>query len=218
METTTEPISAGKPTPTPTRAATARRVLVVVVASFLLGGLTSYGQTFLPDWVSSFANSASGWTLLTVLLIFWSRTPPAIAAILGAASFVLLVLGYVWVSGLRGYPSNPYYWGIVGIIIGPFVGVATTWLRASGLCASLGTAALAGLGIGEGVYGLTVVRETTSPVYWIIIILAGVALLTYQLARRIRGTGAIISMIAATTAVAIAFAFGYPAIGSAVRL
>nr|WP_256206585.1 DUF6518 family protein [Nocardioides luteus] len=212
METITEPISA------PTGAATTRRVLVLAASSLVLGGLTSYAQGFLPDALRSFANSASGWTLLTVLLVLWSRTSPAAAALLAVAGFVLLVLGYMWVSDLRGYYFNPVYWCAVGVVTGPFVGLATAWLRTSGLRASLGTAALAGLGIGEGVYGLTVVRETTSPVYWVIIIVTGVALLAYQLARRIKGTAAITSTIAATAAVAIAFTFGYPAIGSAVRL
>jgi len=46
-----------------------RRGAVVLVASFLLGGLTSYAQGFLPDAAAPFANSASGWTLLTALLV-----------------------------------------------------------------------------------------------------------------------------------------------------
>ena len=45
----------------------------VVVASFLLGMLTFYAQGFLPDAWRSFANSASGWTLLATLLVFCAQ-------------------------------------------------------------------------------------------------------------------------------------------------
>ncbi len=70
------------------------RVTVVIVVSFLSGMLTFFAQGLLPDAVSSFANSASGWTFVTVLVLAWVRVRTASAAVLGAASFVLLTLGY----------------------------------------------------------------------------------------------------------------------------
>lgn len=44
-------------------------VLAVVGGSLLLGGMTSWAQSVLPDALASFANSPSGWAALTVLLV-----------------------------------------------------------------------------------------------------------------------------------------------------
>jgi hypothetical protein len=189
----------------PTILAQAARIGAVVALSFLLGGLTSYAQGFLPDALRSFANSASGWTVLTALLVYWSRARTLPAAALGAVSFVLLVLGYMVVSQVRGYVYDPMLFSVVGVVVGPFVGVAASWLRTSGVRAALGTALLAGIGIGEAAYGLTVVGDTTSPVYWTLIGVAGVVLLGGMIVRRLRG--ALPVALAAGGAVALAAAF-----------
>jgi len=81
----------------------------VVAVSFVLGGLTSYGQSLLPGSLTSFANSSSGWTLLTAVLVFLARPRPRPAAVLGALSFVALVVGYAAVSTARGFSFNPVF-------------------------------------------------------------------------------------------------------------
>ena len=183
---------------------------IVVVLSFLLGGLTSYAQGgFLPDAFASFANSASGWTVLTALLVYWSRARTVPAAVLGAVSFVLLVLGYMVAAQVRGFVYDPLLFSVVGVVVGPFVGVAALWLRATGVRAALGTALLAGIGLGESVYGLTIVRETTSPVYWIVIGVAGLALATWMLVRRVRGALPVALAVGGPVVVAAAFYFAY---------
>ncbi|GAA4725642.1 hypothetical protein APR04_001141 [Promicromonospora umidemergens] len=200
---------------TSTRAAVSRppvRIAVVVVLSFLLGGLTSYAQGgFLPDALSSFANSGSGWTLLTVLLVYWSRARAVPAAVLGAVSFVLLVLGYMVAHQMRGFVYDPVHYSIVGVVLGPFVGVAAAWLRATGVRAAISTALLAGIALGECVHGLTIIRETTSPVYWTVIGIAGLALMAWTLVRRIRGALPVALASGGPLVVAAAFylAFAY---------
>lgn len=189
------------------------RAALVVVASFALGAVTSYAQEFLPSAVRSFANSPSGWTVLTALLVFWSRLPAWPAAVLGAASFVLLVLGYTAAAELRGYVYDPFLFSVVGVIAGPFVGAAASWLRGTRIRASLGTALLVGIGLGDAVYGMTVVRETTHPVYWVGIGLASVALLVGMFARRIRGVTLIATALAGTAAVGTVFILAYRALG-----
>lgn len=189
------------------------RLGIPVVLSFVLGGLTSYAQGFLPDAFTSFANSASGWTVLTALLVYWSRARTGPAAVLGAASFVLLVLGYTVASQVRGFVYDPLFFSVVGLVAGPFVGVAASWLRATGVRAALGVALLAGIGVGEGVYGLTVVRETTSPVYWTVIGVAGLVLLAGLLVRRIRGALPVALAVGGTAAVAVAFHVAYTGLG-----
>ena len=98
----------------------------MLAASFLLGGLTSFAQGFLPDAAAPFANSASGWTLLTALLVAWAardaRTRTWHAAVLGAASFVLLTLGYTVAADLRGFFYDPTLFGEEGHVGGPRVG------------------------------------------------------------------------------------------------
>ncbi|MFC5996982.1 DUF6518 family protein [Pseudonocardia hispaniensis] len=194
--------------------ATVKRAAIVAVLSFVLGGLTAYAQGFLPDAAAPIANSASGWTVLTALLVYWSRSPVGTAAALGAVSFVLLVLGYTAASEFRGAYYNPLMFSVIGILAGPFVGAAASWLRANDLRAALGTAVLAGIGIGEAVYGLTTVRDTTDPTYWTIIGLVGAALLLGMLIRRIRGAQSVAIAVTGTIIIAAAFLFAYRSIGN----
>jgi len=191
----------------------AARLTGVALASFALGALTSLAQGVLPEQAVPIANSASGWTLLTVLLIVVTRLGTAPAAVGGAVSFVLLVLGYTAASELRDLYYDPMLFGVIGVVVGPFVGVAASWLHRRDLPAALGTALLAGIGVGEAVYGLTAVAATTSPAYWIFIGTVALGLLAAMLARRIRGTLPILVALAGTAAVAGTFTVAYAAVG-----
>lgn len=132
------------------------RAVIVAVLSFVLGGLTFYAQGFLPDAAAPFANSSSGWTLLTAVLVFGSRFRPAAA----------------------------------------------------------GTAVLAGIGLGDGLFGLTVVHETTEPGYWWAVVGIAVILLVVMLVRRIRGAGPVIVAVAGSAAIAGAFLIVYQYVGA----
>jgi hypothetical protein len=156
--------------------------LLVAVSSLVLGGLTSFGQTVLPASLNSFANSAGGWTILTFGLVWLSRVRPPVAAALGLVSFVLLVEGYRIVSGWRGYYyAEPFQdtFTIIGVLAGPIVGLSAALVRSGPASWKPAAAApVAAVLIGEGVYGLTVIAASTSPVYWTLQIVLGVALLT----------------------------------------
>lgn len=190
----------------------------MLAASFLLGGLTSYAQGFLPDVAVPFANSASGWTLLTVLLVAWAARDPRTrtwhAAVLGAASFVLLVFGYTVAADLRGFVYDPMMFGLVGLVVGPFVGTGAAWLHATGVRAALGTALLAGIGLGESVYGLTTVVETTGAEYWVVIGIVSLGLVGVMLRRRLRGAPQVLLAAAGAAIIAAAFVFAYRALGT----
>ncbi|MFI2102245.1 DUF6518 family protein [Isoptericola sp. NPDC019693] len=194
--------------------------VVVLAASFLLGGLTSYAQGFLPDAAAPFANSASGWTLLTALLVAWAARDPRTrtwhAAVLGAASFVLLTLGYTVAADLRGSFYDPTLFGVVGLVVGLFVGVAAAWLWRTGVRSALGTALLAGIGLGESAYGLTTVVETTGATFWVVIGVVALVLLVGMLARRLRGALPVTLAVAGTAVVATAFVVAYRALGAVV--
>lgn len=191
------------------------RAGLVALASVVLGSLTFFAQGVLPEALSSLANSASGWTLLTALLIYGAGLKTVPSAVLGAVSFVLLVLGYTLAAHLQGLFYNLVLFGLVGIVAGPFVGAATAWLRSrSQWRAATGTALLAGIGIGEGAYGLTFVAASTSPVYWIVIVAAALTLLAGIIVRRLRNPRAIAVAVSGTAAVAAAFVGGYVVLGS----
>ncbi|MBC2933676.1 DUF6518 family protein [Nocardioides sp. zg-1228] len=152
--------------------------LVVVAGSLVLGGLTSWAQGFLPDALSSFANSPSGWTVLTASMIVAVRPTVAAGAVLGVVSFVSLVLGYTVASELRGLAYDPLFWSLVGVVAGPFVGAAAAAVVGGhAVRAALGAGALAGALVADAIYGLTVVGDTTSPVYWLLCLALGVVLL-----------------------------------------
>lgn len=187
---------------------------MVLAASLLLGGLTFFAQGWLPEALTSFANSASGWTLLTVLLVYGARASTVLSSVLGAVSFVLLVLGYTWTAALMGLFYSPVLFGVVGVVVGPFVGAAAAWLRSRSQWRIASAVALvAGIGIGEGGYGLTWIAETTSPVYWVLIASAGAALLIGVAIRRLREPGALAIAVVGTAGVAIAFNLAYRALG-----
>lgn len=184
-------------------------VLAVVVASLLLGALTSWAQGVLPDALASFANSPSGWTVLTALLVAAARPSLAWGAVLGVCSFVALVLGYTVASQLRGLGYDPMFWGVVGVVAGPFVGAATAaTLGRRAVHAALGAGALAGVLIADGIYGLRVVGETTSPVYWTLCLGVGVALVAAT-ALRLRSPLAAAGVVASAAAATGVLSLGY---------
>jgi len=185
----------------------------VVVASFLLGMLTFYAQGFLPDAWRSFANSASGWTLLATLLVFCAQVSTRVAAVLGALSFLLLVLGYAAGAQLNGLSYSPVLFGVVGVVVGPFVGLAAAWLRARRVRAALATALIAGIFTGEAVYGLTVIADSTRPEYWVAIGVVGIVLLVGMLSTRVRGWVPVTVAVLGTAAVAAAFLAAYSTLG-----
>ena len=187
------------------------RSLVLLVAALLLGGATSWGQYLLPDWLVSVANSSSGWTLVTVLLLFAARLPVALSAVLGGGSFVLLTVGYAIVSGWRGFPYDPTFFIVVGLVVGPFVGAAAAWLRRRDVRAGGATALLAGIALGEAWYGLTVVGDSTSPVYWSIIGSLGILLLGWMLVARLRGILPRVVAVGGAAAVTALFLLTYGA-------
>jgi hypothetical protein len=160
------------------------RLLLVSLASVVLGAATSWAQTLLPTSLSSFANSASGWTALTACLVVLAAVDPKPGAVAGLLSFIGLVVGYTIASRLRGFAYTPTSWLAVAVVAGPVVGVAAALMRrSSGLLALAGASVLAFVVIADGVRGLSVLSGTTSPVYWLVAIGAGVMLMLWAVAR-----------------------------------
>ena len=124
-----------------------------------------------------------------------------------------LLAGYVMAAAIRGDPSSNrliIFWG---------------WLRwSSGRCsvwrrtgcdlgprsrAAIGIALMSGILVGEGVYGLTFVSDTTSPPYWWGSILAGLVLLGLVASTRLSQARPIGLALGFTALVAGAFVVVY---------
>lgn len=192
-----------------TSSARASRVLGVLATSLLLGALTSWAQGVLPAALAPFANSSSGWTVLSVLLVAAVRPSLPAGAVLGVLSFECLLVGYTLASELRGLAYSPVLWGAVGLVAGPFVGAAAAALVGRhAVRAALGAGAVAGVLVADAIYGLTVVAASTSPVYWSgCLVLATV--LVVAAAVRVRAVLPVLVLVGTTVAACATVSAGY---------
>lgn len=200
------------------RVRTALLALALVVGGgLLIGGITSPLQGLLPDALSSFANSAGAWTACTFVLVLLSRARPPFGAVLGAAGFLALVEGYRLVSTWRGIDFGAPFsgiWTIVALIAGPVVGAAAAFVGGRDpRWAALATSPVAAVLVGEGVYGLTVIAATTSPVYWGVQIAGGAVLVVIVLVRRRPEVLVTCAAVGLTLVGAALFLVAYSALG-----
>ncbi|RKR72967.1 DUF6518 family protein [Frondihabitans australicus] len=166
-------------------------VLMAVGGGLVIGGLSSPGQQYLPESVGSIANSVGGWSMFTFLLVWLSRARPVLGAILGVAAFEAMLEGYAIVSEWRGfYYSAPFssMWVIPGILAGLVLGFGAATVRHTRrpLGRWLSVVPLSLVLVVEGAYGLLVISDTTSPVYWTIEVVAGAVFLALAVWRRRR--------------------------------
>jgi hypothetical protein len=165
----------------------AGRLGIAAAIAVALGVLTAYGQHWLPDDVGSLANSAGPWVVVAFTLA-WRATTRALAAATGAIALVTLLGGYVLGAETRGLSlslTTSTMWAVAALAVGPPVGISAHWLRhRDRRLAPVGAGAVAGLLVGEGIYGLSVIGDTTSAPYWIAHLVASVAFLAVAIARR----------------------------------
>jgi peptidoglycan/LPS O-acetylase OafA/YrhL len=180
----------------------------VTAAGAVLGGLTAFGQQWLPSQVGSLANSVGTWATVAFCLALLARRR-ATALGSGALALLALVIGYYGTSRLRGYPvstSSLVFWPAAAVLAGPGLGLAAHWLRhGTRTRAAVATGAVSGVLVGEGVYGLVHIADTTYPPYWWTQLLLGALLLPIATALRLRDP----RLLALATAVAAATATGF---------
>jgi hypothetical protein len=167
-----------------------RAIGITLAIALVAGVLTPFAQQYLPEWVNSLANSAGSWTMIGLLAVYLSKARGVFAALLGVAALLLLNEAYSAVSTARGYfyaGGFTSQWTYVAIAAGPIVGLAASWLRSPRpALVALAAAAPSAVLIGEGIYGLTMVADTTSPVYWCLQIAGGVAFVAVVAVRMLR--------------------------------
>ena len=93
---------------------------------------------------------------------------------------------------------------------GPLLGLGAFWVRfGRDVLAALGVGLISGVLIGEGVYGLRYIADTTYPPYWWGQIGAGLLLLGVVMVRRFRRPAAAGLAVLVTTATASLFVVVY---------
>ena len=181
-----------------------RVVGLAVVVGLVVGMATSPAQGWLTDATRSLSNSAGPWSLAAFVVARASRRP-ALAALLASITLATCELGYVIASELRDIPSatsTVVFWITAALLAGPPLGIAAAWTRSSSQWRiGAGYGVVAGVLIGEAVYGLTQIRDTTEPVYWVLEALCGVAVIVFVAVRHPH-----LSSVASTLAVASAAA------------
>lgn len=182
------------------------RVALVALGGAVIGMLTAFGQTYLPFELSPLANSAGSWSLAAFMLSLVEVVPRR-GAVLGAVALATMLAGYAVATQFRGFPVGIgllVFWGAASIVVGPAMGAGAVWVRGSdAIRIAAGVALIAGILIGEGVYGLTVVADTTPAPYWVGEMILGLGVAVIASMRWLRSLrhlaiGAVLTVIVAT--------------------
>ena len=174
-----ELISTQSPHSAPRLASALNAIAVGLVAGLVVGMLTSPLQSWLSDSTSSLANSAGTWSLVAFFVA--RRSPSATVGALGAAvTLAMSELGYVLATAIRGGTSSTstvVFWIVAAALAGPPLGVAAVWSRQPNPWRrGAGFGVVVGVLVGEGIYGLTKIADTTDGRYWTAEIAVAVAI------------------------------------------
>jgi hypothetical protein len=188
------------------------RSAVVVVVALTLGVLTAYAQGWLPEQLGSLANSAGSWSLVAFIAALLIATSAPEAAVFGSLSLLGLLAGYVVGAQMRDVSSSTTtvgFWIAAAVVGGPVLGLSAYWIRVRrDLLAATGVGVMSGILIGEGIYGLTQIADTTYPPYWWGEIVVGLILLVVG-ARRLLGVRAVAIAVGVAALAAAAFVLVY---------
>lgn len=185
---------------------------MVVIVALALGVLTAYAQEWLPQQMGSLANSAGSWVLVACALSLMA-TRDRLAAAYGSASLLGLLGGYVLGTAIRSYPFSTtmvVFWAAAALLAGPLLGLSAYWVKTKrDLLAATGVGIVSGVLIGEGIYALTHIADTTYPPYWRGEIVVGLILLLAVAWLRLRDIRAVAFSVGVTILAGVAFVLLY---------
>lgn len=177
-----------------------------------IGILTSFGQGSLPSEMGSLANSAGAWSAAAFLLCLCNAASLR-GPLLGFLALAAMLAGYMVATELRGFATGRslwLFWGAAAIVVGPALGIGAAWVRGTDpRRIAAGAALIAGILIGEGAYGLTIIAGSTSPAYWTLQIIVGLAAVLAVSLARLRRAAPVGVCVILTAAVAFAFYIAY---------
>ncbi len=191
-----------------------RRVAVglalAVAAGLAVGVATAYFQGWLGDGLNSLANSAGPWSLVAFLVARFERR--VWRAVLAASlTLACCEIGYAIATELKGgsnATSTVVFWLTAAVLAGPPLGVAAAWSAGTGVRRPVGFAVIAGVLIGEGIYGWTTVADTTDWRYWAVETALGAAIAAWAVVTGRTATGRALALTAAVATAAVVFAAG----------
>lgn len=188
-----------------------RCLLLAALGGLLVGVLTSFGQTFLPPELHALANSAGSWSAAAFLLALPNREV-RLGALLGAVALGAMLAGYELATIARGFGvsrSVLVFWALAAVVVGPVLGVGAAWVRGDdSRRIALGVAPLGGILIGEAIYGLTLVADTTFGPYWVVQAIVGLGCVGW-VGVRTRSLPTTLACATVTAVVATAFVVAY---------
>lgn len=192
------------------------RVALALAAALVAGVVMSFGQTFSPDVLAPFFNSAAPVVALAAAVSMAARSVWS-HALLGAVAGPLAMIGYYATSDLRGFGVNMSYvilWSTAGVIAGAAIGWAVWTLRESRTrpFAAGAVAIFPGVAIGESAFGLIRNAATTPVVYWWTAIAVGILVLVWLSVTRLRGPSTVAVACAGTILIAAVIYVCYSAI------
>jgi len=130
-------------------------LLVAVGAGLGFGAFGALGQAHFEGTLDAFANSISTW-LVAAFVVGALATTGRRAALAGFAACAFQLLGYYAVNAVRDVGTTSAlvaFWSACAVVGGPLFGLAGhTWRRGPAQLRGLGTAALAGAFVAEGLY------------------------------------------------------------------
>jgi hypothetical protein len=174
--------------------------------------VTAYAQEWLPEDLGSLANSSGVWALVAFALALLA-TEARSAAIYGCVALLALLIGYVLGTSARGFASGTalvVFWGAAAVVVGPTLGLGAHWVKTeTGSAAAVGIGVMSGVLIGEGVYGLAYIADTTYPPYWWGEAIVGVVLLFAVAWRRLEQPRIVAAAVGTCALTATAFVLIY---------
>lgn len=201
--------------PAPPSTAARRRVpiaaalLITLAGAFLVGMLTSFGQSG-PHFLSSLSNSGGPWFLATALLLLVVRPRLGWALPLGVVVLELMNVGYTVATNLRGYSdvlAITNFWVLVAVPAGLLAGAVATWVTRGGdRLRALGFGSAGAILVGEGMRGLLQVAATTSVAFWVAEIVVGVLLVAAGVVAGRTPAGRVVGLGAGVVGAAAVFA------------
>ena len=187
---------------------------ICLLGGFAVGVLTSFGQTVLPFELAPLANSASAWSLAAFGLATVNRDRRR-GALLGVLALLASLAGYDATTLARGFAVSVtmgLFWGALAIVVGPVLGVGAAWVHdADPRRRAFGFVPMAGILLGEGLYGVLAIGSSTFAGYWIAQALVGAGLAAFGLRRADLRTRVLV--VGATLVVAAGFFVAYSSIG-----